>query len=182
MKKIKIVLVIMAAGVILTSCMKNKFDNINPSRSFSVVEFKNPGFPSSETPAGAPYTVFASNLAIAASVEAVYQVQWTGPDPVSEDVSVDVGIKSAAVTELNASRSGVSTFVPYVELPAALYTINTPKVTIRAGARTADVQVTFNTAGFDLTKKYAMPISITSTNRGNVSANFGTILIRPVAK
>jgi hypothetical protein len=46
---------------IMSSCLKDKFDLINPAGSSSVVEFKNPVAPSGETPEGSLYTVFSSS-------------------------------------------------------------------------------------------------------------------------
>lgn len=177
---------LLITGAILTtmmsSCLKDKFNNIDPSGSVAVVEFKNPVAPSSETPEGSLYTVFPVAYEVGASVEATYTVQLTGPDPASQDVVVNIGAKSAAVTELNTDKSIVASYVPYVELPAALYTITTPKVTIVAGQRTATVKVAYKTANFDFSKKYALPISITSSSNGVVSRNFGTILLNVSAK
>ena len=167
---------------LLSSCLKNKFDYINLSGSTSVVEFKNPVAPSSETPEGSLYTVFPVAYEVAASVEATYTIQLTGPEAAPQDVVVNIGVKSAAVAELNADKSIISSYVPYVELPGSLYTISTPTVTIASGQRTASVKVLFKTANFDFSKKYALPISVTSTNYGGVSKNFGTVLLNVSAK
>lgn len=177
---------LLIAGAIVTSvmssCLKNKFDYTNPDGSTSVVEFKNPVAPSSETPEGSLYTVYPVAYEVGASVEGTYTIQLTGPDPAPQDVVVNIGTKSAAVTELNADKSIISSYVPYVVLPAELFTITTPTVTIPAGQRTATVKVAFKTVNFDFTKKYALPISVTSTNYGGVSRNFGTVLLNVSAK
>jgi len=167
---------------VMSSCLKNKFDYTNPDGSTSVVEFKNPVAPSSETPEGSLYTVFPVAYEVTASVEATYTIQLTGPNPAQQDVIVNIGTKSAAVTELNADKSIIASYVPYVALPAALYTIVTPTVTIPAGQRTALVKVAYKTANFDFSRKYALPISITSTSFGGVSRNFGTVLLNVSAK
>ncbi|WP_412466681.1 DUF1735 domain-containing protein [Pedobacter sp. KLB.chiD] len=182
MKIFKLLITGAILTTVMSSCLKNKFDTINPSGSPSVVEFKNPVPPSSETPEGSLYTVFPVAYEVGASVEATYTVQLTGPDPAPQDVSVNIGVKSAAVAELNADKSVISSYVPYVELPASLYTITTPTVTIPSGQRTATVKVTYKTANFDFSKKYALPISITSSNYAGVSKNFGTVLLNVSAK
>jgi hypothetical protein len=167
---------------IMSSCLKDKFDLINPAGSPSVVEFKNPVAPSGETPEGSLYTVFPVAYEVAASIEVTYTVQLTGPDAAPQDVVLNIGKKSAAVTELNADKAIIASYVPYVELPTTLYTITTPTVTIPAGQRTGSVKVAYKTASFDFSKKYALPISITSTNYGGVSKNFGTVLLNVSAK
>ncbi|MCX2493487.1 DUF1735 domain-containing protein [Pedobacter sp. PF22-3] len=182
MKIFKLLITGAILTTVMSSCLKNKFDIINPSGSPSVVEFKNPVAPSSETPEGSLYTVFPVAYEVAASVEVAYTVQLTGPDPAPQDVVVNIGVKSAAIAELNADKSVISSYVPYVELPASLYTITTPTVTIPSGQRTAIVKVAYKTGNFDFSKKYALPISITSSNYGGVSKNFGTVLLNVSAK
>lgn len=182
MKIFKLLITSAILTTMMSSCLKDKFDNINPSGSNSVVEFKNPVAPSSETPEGSLYTVYGVAYEVAPSVEATYTIQLTGPDAAAQDVVVNIGVKSAAVTELNADKSIISSYVPYVELPSALYTITTPQVTIPAGQRTATVKVAYKTVNFDFTKKYALPISVTSTTVGAVGKNFGTILLNVSAK
>nr|WP_199157386.1 DUF1735 domain-containing protein [Pedobacter sp. ASV2] len=167
---------------ILSSCLKNKFDYINPSGSVPVVEFKNPGAPSSESPEGAIYTVFPVAYASGATFEATYTVQLTGPAAAPQDVTVNIGTKGSAVTEFNASKANVASYVPYVELPSSLYTISNPTVTIPAGQNTATVKVVYKTSSFNFAAKYALPLSITSTNYAGISKNFGTILLNVAAK
>ena len=169
-------------ATVLTSCLKDKFDYLNPTNSPLVVEFQNPVAPSAETPEGSLYTVYTMSYNVGPSIEASYIIQLSGANPAAQDITVTVGVKSAAVTELNANKAIIPSYVPYVELPAALYTITTPTVTIPAGQRSAVVKVAYKTANFDFNKKYALPIAITATNYGTPSQNFGTILINVSAK
>lgn len=184
-QKMKIYKLFITAAVmttVLSSCLKNKFDYINPSGSASVVEFKNPVAPSSESPEGAVFTVFPVAYAVGASVEATYTIQLTGPNPAPQDITVNIGTKTSAITDFNASKSGVASFVPFVELPSSLYTISTPTVTIPAGQNTAIVKVLYKTDGFNFASKYALPISITSSSYAGIGKNFGTILLNVSAK
>ncbi len=182
MKRYRILIMALLATFVLSSCLKNKFDLLNPKGSPSVVEFKNPAAPSGETPEGSLYTVFPVAYATSDALEVTYVVQLSGADPAPQDVVLNIGVKSSAVTELNADKSIIPSFVPYVELPSTLYKITTSTVTIPKGQRSATVKVTYNTNAFDFTKKYALPISITSSTYGTVSKNFGTILLNVSAK
>ncbi|RDC56677.1 DUF1735 domain-containing protein [Pedobacter chinensis] len=182
MKIFKLLIPALVVTTMLSSCLKNKFDQINPDNSPSVVEFANPSAPASETPAGSAFTVFPVAYQVDASVEASYEVQLSGPNPAAQDITVNIGVNPAAVTQLNTEKSIVSSYVPYVVLPSTLYTISTPTVTIPAGQRKAIVKVLYKTTDFSFTTKYALPIAITSTSFGNVSKNFGTILLNVTAK
>jgi hypothetical protein len=166
----------------MSSCLKDKFDYINPSGSYSVVEFKNPVAPASETPEGSLYTVFPVAYELTASYEASYTIQLTGPDPAPQDVVVNIGTKALAITELNTDKAIISSYIPYVLLPSSLYTITTPTVTIPAGQRSATVKVAYKTSNFNFAAKYALPISITTSSYGGVSKNFGTVLLNVSAK
>lgn len=178
---------LLITGAILTtmmsSCLKDKFDIINPAGSSSVVEFKNPVAPSPESPEGSLFTVFPISYEVAPTVEASYTIQLTGPDPAPQDVVVNIGVREATVTEFNKSKTDlVSTFPVYTILPSTLYTITTPTVTIPAGQRTAVVKVTYKTAQFNFDAKYGLPLTITSTNYAGVSKNFGSIILNVAAK
>ncbi|RZK18777.1 MAG: DUF1735 domain-containing protein [Pedobacter sp.] len=182
MKIFKLLIPALMVTTVLSSCLKNKFDQMNPDASPSVIEFANPAAPAGETPGGSAFTVFPVAYAVGASVEGTYEVQLSGPDPAPQDITVNIGVRPAAITQLNAEKSIVASYIPYVELPSSLYTITTPTVTIPAGQRKATVKVLFKTNQFSFTAKYALPISITSTNYAGVSTNFGTILLNVAAK
>jgi len=167
----------------LSSCLKDKFDIINADGSTPVVEFKNPGFISGETPEGATsYSVFAFAYENGTAVEKTYVVQLTGPDPAESDITLSIGANAAAVATLNAEKSVASTFVPFTVMPTALYTILTPTVVIPAGQRTAVVRVRYNTTIFNYAFRYALPLAITSGGGKNISKTFGTILLSVAAK
>lgn len=182
MKIYKLFITAAVMTTLLSSCLKDKFDIINPSGSNPVVEFKNPVAPSSETPEGSAFTVFPVSYAVGASVEATYVIQLTGPNAAPQDITVNIGVNPAAVTKLNAEKSIVPSYVPYVVLPSTLYTISTPTVTIPAGQNKATVKVLYKTSDFSFTTKYALPIAVTSSSFGGVSQNFGTILLNVTAK
>ncbi|MNX25583.1 BT_3987 domain-containing protein [Pedobacter ghigonis] len=182
MKIFKLLIPALVVTTMLSSCLKNKFDQMNPDNSPSVVEFANPSAPASETPGGSAFTVFPVSYAVGAAVEATYVVQLSGANPASQDITVNIGVNPAAVAQLNAEKSIVASYVPYVVLPSTLYTISTPVVTIPAGQRKATVKVVYKTTDFSFTTKYALPISITSTSFGSASSNFGTVLLNVTAK
>lgn len=175
----------MASLAILTlsSCLKDKFDVISSDGSTPVVEFKNPGFISPETPEGATsFSAYIFAYENGTAVEKSYTVQLTGPDPAKSDITLNIGINTAAVTTVNSEKSVASTFVPFTVMPTTLYTILTPTVTIPAGQRSATVRVRYNTTLFDYAFKYGLPLAITSANNVGISKNFGSIILNIAAK
>jgi hypothetical protein len=179
MKTLKFYISILSVIVIFSSCLKDKFNVIDPSNgSAAVVEFKLGIPPMSETSEGALYTGYALAYPSQAAITATYMVNVTGPEPAKQDVVVNIGSKTGAVAAFNADKQlGNPAYAGFTELPANLYTILTPTVTVKAGQRTAEVQVEYKTSSFDFTKRYAFPLSITSATGVNVSRNFGTVLL-----
>ncbi len=184
MKIFKISLLGVITTVLLSSCLKDKFNVIDPNNgSPSVIEFKMNIAPMSETPEGSLYTGYAEAYASLPTVTATYYVNVAGPTPAAKDITVNIGAKSGAVAAFNADKQANNpAYAGFTEMPSTLYQILTPTVTIKAGQRTAEVKVAYKTQDFDFSKRYAFPLSITSVSSENISKNFGTILVNVTAK
>lgn len=183
MKKISNILLLALVATGLSSCLKDKYNALGPDNSPSVVEFKNPGTISSVSPAGALYSMYPQSFPAQASVDATYTVQLTGPNPAGQDITVTVGVDTAAVRKFNADqRIKNPTFVGYDLPDASTYTFPQTSYVIKAGQRSVDIVVSYKSEKFDFKKKYAFPLAITSTSAATVSGNFGTILINLSAK
>lgn len=176
-KYFNIALLILLAGS-LSSCLKDKYNALDPDKSPSVVEFKNPDFISTLTPAGSLYSMYSRSLPSQASIDITYTVQLSGGGPASQDVNVALGTDPDAVAKFNTDQKLKNPAWVNYDLPdASLYSVKTPTATIKAGTRSTDIVVSYKTASFDFSKKYVFPIAIKSTNVGTVSKNFGTILL-----
>jgi len=176
-----ILLALVATG--LSSCLKDKYNALNPDNSPSVVEFKNPDAISSVSPAGSLYSMYPQAFQAGPSVQATYTVQLSGANPASQDVTVTIGVDTAAVRKFNADQKIKNpSFVGYDLLEATAYEIPQTSYVIKAGQRSVDVVVNFLADKFNFSKKYAFPLAILTTSYANVSGNFGTILINVSAK
>ena len=168
----------------LSSCLKNKYDALNPDGSPSVVEFKNPQFISPASPAGSLYSVYVESYSVnAAGADATYTVQLSGANPASQDITVTVGPDLDAVAKFNADQKAKNpNFISYDAPAITLYSFPKTTYVIPAGQRSVNITVNYKTALFDFSKKYAFPIAIKTTSTGSVSGNFGTILMNVSAK
>jgi len=176
MKKL-ILLTIMAATVSLTSCLKDGPVNLAPGASPMVVQWETAALDIAPSNAvSSSYRTFTVAFPIATAVTMNLEVDITGTDAAAQDITVGLGVSTAAY---NTYTSGGSTTNPL--LPAADYTMPT-SVVIPKGLRTATVPVVLNTTLFDVTKAYFLPVSITSTTAGAVSGNYGTVIFQIAAK
>lgn len=176
-KYINILMIVFLAGS-LTSCLKDKYNALDPAGSPRVVEIKNPGTISSLTPLGALYSMYSAAYKAAPSVDVTYTVQLSGADAAPQDVTVTLGSDPDAVTAFNLDqKSKNSNWVNYDLAPATLYTIKQTTVVIPAGQRSVNFVISYKVDQFDFSKKYIFPIAIKSTSFGAVSKNFGTVML-----
>ncbi|MEJ7557046.1 MAG: DUF1735 domain-containing protein [Pedobacter sp.] len=184
MKKYLNLVLLLALAVSLTSCLKDKYNALDPDKSPSVVEFKNPGFISTNSPAGSIYSVYDQSFQIdPVGVTVTYTVQLSGAKSASEDVTINIGANPTAVTAFNADmRIKNPSYNVYEALPTNAYSFPQTTYVIPKGQSTVDVRVLYKTSEFLFGKRYAFPLAITSTSFGSVSSNFGTILLNVVQK
>jgi hypothetical protein len=91
---------------------------------------------------------------------------------INKDVEVTIGIDNTAFTNFNSNNSGV-----YTSLPSSGFTISNPTVTIKAGQRSVNAYITFNSTQINFGNNNILPISITSVTGGiGISGNYGTIM------
>lgn len=189
MKKISIFL-LGATVVGLTSCLKDKQVNLAPGASPAVVEWSTavvaltPG----SVVASSPAMVFPLAYETSPAVKQNLEVGYTGGSNAPSDITVNIGVDYAKLAAFNVANFGDSTVAAnkanyYVGLPASLFTLS-KSVVIKSGTAKATVTLTLNTAGFDFSKKYAIPATITSVSGTSaaISGNYGMIVLAPVAK
>jgi len=171
----------------LTACLKDGPVNLAPGASPPVIEWSTATIDDAPSNAvSSLYRLYTRSFPIATSVTMALQVDITGTDPAPSDITVGLGVSQAAYNlYFGVTAPGV---VPAVVAPAGtpimpttLYTMPT-SVTILKGTRTATVNVILNTSLFDVSKFYILPIAVTSTTFGGISANYGTVFYQVGAK
>lgn len=97
-------------------------------------------------------------------------VNYAAPDANPQDVNVTVAVDPAVLTKFNSVNNK-----NYILLPSDAYSLSN-KVTIPSGQRKVQLPIKINTKNLDVTKIYALPISITDGGGFTVSGNFGTLV------
>lgn len=158
---------------LLSSCLKDEM-TLDPANSVNVIEFKNPS--SFVSPSGSKYALYTKAFDLADESEYAITVSYSGARVAEEDISVKLGIDTAALSQYNAEQHK-----EYDLIDEKLYTL-VPSVVIPKGQRTAVAKLKFKSSSFDFSKSYVLPIQIKSTSSGTISGNFGTILLNVNAK
>jgi len=166
---IKITSALALAGF-LASCLKDDKANLTPDNSPPVVEFSTIE-DAPVSPVGSVFALYARAYERAPSVEVPLTVNYTGGHPAPQDVTVNIGVSKDAVKAYNEQQT-----TEYGVLLPSLYTIPA-SVTIPKGQRKATVVATVKLDQVDFDSTYVLPVSIQSVSTGNVSANYGTILV-----
>lgn len=174
MKKYFNILALVLITTSLSSCLKNKYNALDPDKSPSVVEFKNPTVISSETPQGALYSMYEFSTDKDDPTR-TYTVQLSGADAAPQDINLTIAVDPTAVDKFTASRD--ESLTEYTSLPSTLYKLSTTNLVIPKGQRSASFTVTYDIANFNFDLDYALPLTIKSTSYASISSNFGTILI-----
>lgn len=173
MKLVKNIIGLFVLATTLSSCLKDTL-SLDPANSTNVIEFKNPS--SFVSPYGSKYALYSQSFNLAAENDYPITVSYSGANVAPEDITVNLGVDAAALTQYNTEQH-----TTYDLIPATLYTIPA-SVVIPKGQRTATVALKVKSNQFDFSKNYVLPVHITSASSGIVSGNFGTILLNVSAK
>ncbi len=156
MKKLIILLGVLTVS--LTSCLKDK-----PN-----VDFSNIGAFAEIVHAGKPYFGEASITDATDTITRTYQVNITGVNAPSKDVSVVVAVDNTIIAPYNAANTAVT----YLQMPVGSFAMGATTATIKAGTRLANFTVTFYKSKLDPSKSYMFPIKIVSANGVALSGNY----------
>jgi len=156
-----------------SSCLKDDIA-LDPDKSTNVIEFKNPS--SFISPQGSKYALYTQAFELAPEKDYPITVSYSGAQVAPTDITVNIGIDTAAVTQYNKEQEE-----HFDVIPASLYTLPTT-VVIPKGQRTATLNIKIKSEKFDFTKHYVLPVQIKSASSGIISGNFGTILLGLNAK
>ncbi|QRR03761.1 BT_3987 domain-containing protein [Dyadobacter sandarakinus] len=160
-------------GMAVTSCLKDDI-TLDPDKSTNVVEFKNPS--SFVSPSGSTYSLYSQSFDLAEEADYPITVSYSGAHVAPEDITVTLGVDTAAVTQYNTEQEE-----EFDAITPDLYTLPA-SVVIPKGKRTAEVLIKLKPSKFDFAKSYVLPIQIKSVSTGTISGNFGTILLAVKAK
>jgi hypothetical protein len=164
-------------GIVLTSCLKNNdgFTDISSGQNAQQ------GASFSEGDYG---LVSRGVLLSTGDVKFSVGVTVAGPEIPTKDVTMTVALDVAALTTYNTEQIKLDpTFVPFILLPAAQYSLPT-QVTVKAGSRNANLDVTiknstiiFNSA---TPNSFSIPITITDAQGITIFSNFKTAVVNVV--
>lgn len=157
------VLALVLVGTAFTSCLKD--DNID-EQQYGMINLNTKQI-----------VDFNSNRATAvlpiSSTPAIYPipVYYRAESPSTKDVVVSLQADPASLAAYNTARG-----TAFLMLPSANYILD-PTVTIPAGQKISSLPVKIITAGIDVTKSYALPIKMVSSDAATVSGNFGYFIL-----
>ncbi len=173
MKKIlKYISVALAIPVLFASCLKDEalIGPDAPGAISNIIEFKNPGFIQSGTSSKLPLYLLSFDMNPTGQL--VLQVNYAGASTAPNDINVKVKLDNSLIDAYNEDQD--DEFVP---LPTSQYNISSYDVTIKKGERTANFVVDLKPSQFTFDKSYALGFSIESASTGNISGNFGKIVV-----
>ena len=164
-KHIKLAFASLMVLSLLSSCLKDTdktvdFSDAKGSLELPAVAFNGPtqGVAVDKTKAQESFTL---------------TVNLSGAKTSSSATSVTLAVDQAAMTAYNKDL---------VLLPTADYAIQSLNVSIPAGQRQAILNIVINSSLIDLTKSYALPISITNGGGQGINPNYKTIIYTFEAK
>ena len=177
MKKITKYLAIALIPFLLSSCLKDDPNNLDPKLGTNnVIEFKNISQIASVSTSKIPLYITAFE-STATSVDIPIVLNYAGAEtdaPV--DINVTIAVDPTLVDKYNTDQDDDLT-----PLPVSLYT-PTLNVTIPKGQRTGTAIFKVKPTSFNLSLRYALGLKITNVSSGVISGNFSSIVINTIAK
>lgn len=159
--------------VLATSCLKDD-ELIGPDAGGAienVIEFSNPSFIASLPAHSIPVYSLSYDLDPSAVLE--LKVNVAGSKPAQSDITVKIALDNSLLTAYNEEVEGAE----YVALPSDQYALSTTEVTIKKGERQAIVPINLKPNLFTFDHDYAIGVKIISASSGQVSGNFGSIIL-----
>jgi hypothetical protein len=159
----------------LSSCLKDPraqdFSNVGTLIELPLESYNGPGVLVSEA---LPIQAAAQTIPVVVNI--------ASPKPLSTATTVTLAIDQTALDAYNHAN-GLDTGgnTPYVIPPSNAFSIANFKVTIPAGQRTANLNITINTSNLDPNGLFVIPISITDGGGQKIS-NYKTVLLNVQAK
>ncbi|QQT31740.1 DUF1735 domain-containing protein [Sphingobacterium multivorum] len=173
MKKIlKYISLALVITTLFSSCLKD--DAIigpdAPGAISNIIEFKNPGFIQSGTTSKLPLYLLSFDMNPTGQL--VLEVNYAGSNTAPNDINVKVKLDNSLIDEYNDDQDD-----EFVALPTSQYSISSFDVVIKKGERVGKFVVDLKPSMFTFDKSYALGFSIESASVGNISGNFGKIVV-----
>lgn len=165
--------------VMLSSCLDDDKQALDPSGTQNVIEFSDISVPAS--PAGSVYPMYSTAFAVSAQDNFEAILSYSGPNPNNKDIELTLAVDPIALEEYNTQMEELhgSTFEI---LPAENYSIETMTYTIPKGQTKVSVPITVFPDKFDLSRKFAIPLRIVSASSGILSSNFSAAILATIVK
>ncbi len=130
--------------------------------------------------------MYVNSFEIKPEVDFPVVISYSGAEVASTDITVNLTVDPAALDRYNAwdneTNDPDDEALDFEVLPANFYSMPTTTVTIPKGERRVTLNIKLKTDQFDLTKKYALPLTISATNHGIISGNHQTAIYSVGAK
>ncbi|MBV8253340.1 MAG: DUF1735 domain-containing protein [Chitinophaga sp.] len=154
----------------MTSCLKkNDMIGLDTSARSNIIEFANTG--DNVATATSTYPRFTTDLGAVKSGDTVsfnVNVSYSGSNDAPTDITVNLALDTVMLKQFNAENG-----TNYVAPPAAIYSMP-QSVVIKKGTRKTQVKVGIvNNNSFNFNVNYGLPLTISSSTGGIISANFG---------
>ena len=160
------------AALLLTSCLKDDRNLIDPANTNNVIEFANTA--NLTSPTTSRYPLLSVNIPMQPSVTYNAVISYSGANNAPEDITVEVELASPAILTAYNTQNRTS----LVPTPSTLYSLPQTKVVIPKGARQVNFPIVFTNSNLLFGQGYALGLTIKSVSPSNhiVSGNFNTML------
>lgn len=181
MKNNSLKIFIVALAVALSGCLDDDKYALDPSGSINIIEFTDISVPIS--PFGAVHPAYVTSFSVAEEATFNVIISYSGPNSNDKDIELTLAVDPVALEAYNNERAATDgTYIPYEVLPSNLYSIASMTVTMPKGQTKLSVPVTVYPDQFDLSKKYALPLRITSASHGILSTVYSAAIFGTVVK
>ncbi|UQA76509.1 DUF1735 domain-containing protein [Sphingobacterium siyangense] len=178
MKKIiKYIFLALASPLVLTSCLKDK-DLIGPDADGAVaniIEFGDVSVPISNESSSIPLYSLAFDIAPTGVVN--LKLKCVGAKTAESDIKVTIAVDNSLLEKYNDENE-----TEYEAMPASQYSLSTTEAVIKKGEREVAVPINLKPDQFTFDADYAVGLAIKTVSSGEISGNFGKIILNLGAK
>lgn len=180
MKKNFLKVFLLLNAIALVACLDDDKYALDPSGSENVIEFFDPSVPTS--PSGAIYPVWTASTEVQAEFVLEQIISYSGPNSNDKDIDLTLAVDPVALEEYNQQMIDDLHGATYDLMPDANFDLDQTSVTIPKGQKKVAISISIYPDQFDLSKNYVIPLRITSSSRGVLSAHFSVALLAVVVK
>jgi|GEM_PF-434515 len=182
-KTLKYAAPVLMLPLLFASCLKDD-DRIGPEApgavTANIIEFADLVEPSSPRTSTVPKYSLAFDIAPSATLN--LKIKCVGAEKAKEDIKVTIALDNGLIATYNAERTAEEDDELMTVLPADRYAVTVTEAVIKKGEREAIIPIELMPDKFTFDADYAIGLAITSASSGNVSGNFGKMLLQLSAK